>query len=100
MLSGSVMSPRIARPPASVTPASVSSERATPATDQPSAMSVSITARPRLRAPNTSALRVGASLEAVMATPYRSAKRQTPPITTSPGIVIEGAGPVVGRSTR
>ena len=54
---GSVTSPGIAKAPAAVIPASVSSDRATAATAQPSSCSTSITARPRLRAPNTSALR-------------------------------------------
>ena len=79
MLAGSVMSPRIARAPAAVTPASVSSERATPATAQPSARSTSITARPRLRAPNTSALRACEVEDSVTGEAYPVSRMQNAP---------------------
>ena len=58
-LAWSVTSPCAARAPAAVTPASVSSDRATPVTAQPSATSRSITARPRFRAPKITALLPG-----------------------------------------
>src|SRR5207249_486872 len=56
-LAGSVTSPSTASAPAALTPSRVLCDRATPVTAQPSLTSSSMTARPKLRAPNTTALR-------------------------------------------
>ena len=51
--------------PAALTPSRVLGDRATPATAQPSLTSSSMTARPKLRAPNTTALRCLASFSLI-----------------------------------
>ena len=56
-LAGSVTSAFNACAPDALTPSRVLCERATPVTAQPLPTSSSMTARPRLRAPNTTALR-------------------------------------------
>ena len=61
-LAGSVMSPASATAPVRATPSSVSCERATPTTCHPWAVRCSITERPRLRAPNTTAVRLSSVL--------------------------------------
>ena len=68
-LARSVTSARIASAPSASTPSSVASERATPAAFQPASRSVSMIALPRLRAPNTSALRAASAIPE----PYRPA---------------------------
>src|SRR5262249_59759235 len=61
-LAGSVTSPSTASAPDALTPSRVLCERPTPVTAQPLFTSNSITARPRLRAPNTTALRRSACI--------------------------------------
>src|SRR5205823_6198779 len=72
-LAGFVTSASSASAPDAVTPSRVLCDRATPVTAQPSLTSSSITARPRLRAPNTTALRCFACISLLDASLRQSA---------------------------
>src|ERR1700685_2925508 len=89
-------------------PSKVVWDRATPATAQPSLTSSSITARPRLRAPNTTALRclpcfslIG-SLDSVGVLAYRTPVRlggfrYMPDLDRARTAVRRAGGPIDGR---